>query len=286
VARHDVITVGDLMIDVRVEEDALAGGHVAGKVHLGPGGSAATAAAWARAAGATAAVVGRVGNDFPGRALRRALEEHGIEPLLAVDSEAPTGSVLTLGRTLVAERGANARLAPADLPGRLSAGAVLVSGYILLHEDTEAAAIAALERADASWLAVDAASARLLRSYGRERFFAATERASALLLNEDAAFELTDETPESAVLALSAFYRLVCVTQGADGAVAVLEGERVDADAPALEIGDPTGAGDAFAGTLLAGLVQRRPLGDALREACRSGAESATAAEAWPPGLR
>jgi sugar/nucleoside kinase (ribokinase family) len=277
------MAVGDVMIDVAVEGDAVArGGHVTGKVRVTAGGSAANAAAWARAAGASAAVVGRVGDDVAGRVLRAALAERGIEPLLAVDDAAPTGAVLSLGSTVVAERGANGRFVPADVPERLEAGAVLVSGYALLHDDTEAAARAALERVDASWIAVDAASARLLDRYGRERFFRATATASVLLLNEEEAYVLTDDEPERAAKVLGDLYRLVCVKRGAAGAVAVLDGEFTAACAPRVEVVDQVGAGDAFSGALLAALTDGRLLAEALDDGCRAGAAAAAAAESWP----
>jgi sugar/nucleoside kinase (ribokinase family) len=276
------------MIDIAVRGEALAhGGHVSGQVRIGPGGSAANAAVWARAAGAAAAVIGRVGDDFAGRALQAALEQRGVQALLAVDDEAATGAVLALGSTIVAERGANARLAPLDLPDRLEAGAVLVSGYALLHEDTEAAARAALDRADAPWLAIDAASASLLDRYGRQRFLDTTSAASVLLLNEDEAHALTDDQPEGAARALGRLYRLVCVKRGPAGVVAVLDGQVLSAAAPAVEAVEAVGAGDAFAGVLLASLARGRVLGDALEEASRAGAAAVTSRAAWPsaPGV-
>jgi sugar/nucleoside kinase (ribokinase family) len=283
VAAPDVIAVGDVMVDARVEAEALRqGGHVAGQVRLRPGGSAANAAAWAASAGAVAAVVGRVGDDFAGRALRAELAERGVEALLALDAEAPTGVVLTLGERVVAERGATARLRPQDIPAPLDAGAVLVSGYVLLQPDSGSAGRAALERAASPWRAVDAASAVLLEAYGRERFFAATAAASVLLVNEDEAFVLTDEEPELAVRALADLYRLVCVKQGAQGAVACFEGSFERAQAPSVDVVDPLGAGDAFAGVLLAALVRGRPLDEALRESCGAGAAAAAAAGSWP----
>jgi sugar/nucleoside kinase (ribokinase family) len=283
VERHDFIAVGDVMIDIAVTGEALArGGHVSGQVRVSAGGSAANAAAWARAAGAAAAVVGRVGDDFAGRALQAALSERGIEALLTVDGDRPTGAVVTLGSTVVAERGANATFAPGDVPDRLEAGAVLVSGYVLLHDDTEAAVRAALERADASWIAVDAASARLLDRYGRERFFDATSAASVLLLNEDEAYALTGDDPERAARALGDSYRLVCVKRGPAGVVAVLDGQVLTAAGPPLEAVATMGAGDAFAGVLLALLAQGRTLADALDEAARAGAAAVTSAAGWP----
>lgn len=271
------------MLDVTVEGDVLpAGGHVSGKVRIAPGGSAANAAAWAQAAGASAAVVGRVGHDVAAWALGMALAQRTIDSVLGVDTAAPTGVVLTLGQTVVAERGASARFGPHDVPRELEAGAVLVSGYVLLHEDTEAAALAALDRARAPWIAVDAASARLLDRYGRERFFAATSAATALLLNEDEAFALTDEEPEGAARALGDLYRLVCVKRGADGAVGLLDGELVAVPAPKIEVVDPAGAGDAFGGALFAALSQGRPFPAALEEAVRAGSAAAASASSWP----
>ena len=45
---------------------------------------------------------------------------------------------------------------------------------------------------------------------------------------------------------------------------------------------DPTGAGDAFNGVLLASLVAGRSPGDALASACRAGARVAASYETWP----
>jgi len=53
---------------------------------------------------------------------------------------------------MVADRGANARLSADDLPPRLEADAVLVSGYVLFHPGSQSAALAALERAQGAVL--------------------------------------------------------------------------------------------------------------------------------------
>jgi sugar/nucleoside kinase (ribokinase family) len=45
---------------------------------------------------------------------------------------------------------------------------------------------------------------------------------------------------------------------------------------------DPTGAGDAFDGVLLAQLAAGRSPGDALQAACRAGAVVAASYETWP----
>src|SRR3954470_15892501 len=139
------------MVDVRVEASALEeGGDVHGRVLVRPGGSASNAAVWAAHARTTARVPGRVGRDMAGALVRDELVDRGVEPALALDQGAETGTMLIVHepgeRSMVADRGANGRLDPDALPPRIDASAILVSGYALLFEPTTAAAVAALER--------------------------------------------------------------------------------------------------------------------------------------------
>ncbi|MGY5003360.1 carbohydrate kinase family protein [Streptomyces griseus] len=93
---------------------------------------------------------------------------------------------------------------------------------------------------------------------------------------------------------------VVLVTRGGDGALAVLPGGRVTVEAPAVEVADTVGAGDAFmSGTLHAlaaqGLlgpdarerlraVDRDTVADVLRHAVASAAVTVSRAGANPPG--
>jgi sugar/nucleoside kinase (ribokinase family) len=105
-----------------------------------------------------------------------------------------------------------------------------------------------------------------------------------LLLNEDEAFSLTHEGPAQAVRELADTYRLVCVKCGTAGAIASFEGALLHAEPPSIAPGEATGAGDAFAGTLLAALVLGNPAEAALKAACRAGAAAAEAIDPWPQG--
>lgn len=283
----DLLCVGDVMLDVRVEAGALArGGDVHGRVIVQPGGSAANAAVWAAWAGARAGLVGRVGRDVAGRVLGEALAERGVETHLAVDPEAPTGTMLVVleagERSMVADRGANARLRPEDLPERIEAGAVLVSGYVLLQEDSRPAALAALDRADATYVAVDAASWPLVEAYGVERFLRDTARADVLLANELEARTLTGCEGEAAARALGERYRIAAVKLGDRGAVVCADGELSSRPAEPVVERDPTGAGDAFDGVLLTELVRGAPIEEALRRACHAGALQVSSVHGWP----
>jgi ribokinase len=283
----DLVCVGDVMLDIRVEAEALQrGGDVHGRVLMQPGGTSANAAVWARWAGATAAVLGRVGDDLQGRTLRQALVERGVEPWLTADPEAPTGTMLVVHeageRSMVADRGANARLAPQDLPASIEAGAVLVSGYLLLQEPGHEAAVAALERASSRFVAVEAASWPLVERFGAARFFETTSHASVVVANDLEAEVLTGRRGAEAASELGERYRVAAVKMDRRGAVLCVEGALLHAPAqPATEV-DPTGAGDAFDGVLLASLACGAESAEALASACRAGALVASSRGSWP----
>jgi len=262
VAATRFVAVGDLLVDVLASGPP---GHTA-RIRLRPGGSAANAAVWAAASGAEATVFGTVGDDAGGRMLCAELQARGIRAELRVDPGAPTGTFLTIRGETRADRGANAGFAPGDLPAELQADAVLVSGH--LQPGTIDAALA---RARAPWVALDAARLREL-----------PEAAPIVLLNEERARELTGLEPEGAARKLAQGRRLACVTSGAAGAVAVLDGRLASARPADTAQGDEPGSGDAFAASFLVALGRGLDLPDALAEGCRSGARAAKFGGGWP----
>jgi ribokinase len=201
------------------------------------GGTAVTAALAAQSAGATTAVVGRVGADAAAAAVRASLDDAGVEALLVVDGELPTGTFVQLGDTVVAARGANAGLRAEDVP-LLAADAVLVSGYLLVHDDTVAAGRRALA-ADAPLRAVIATPLSAHDFVGR------ADGANVLFANAGEAERLGGADR------LRAIFEILCVTLGADGALLYRDGS-VEQIPPSGLTG--TGAGDAFAGMMLARL--------------------------------
>jgi len=285
----DLITVGDVMVDVHVRSDALArGGDVHGRVHLQPAGTSANAAVWAAWDGASASVLGRVGQDLAGRLLRDVLKERGVDPTLTFDADAPSGTMLVVieqgERSMVSDRGANARLRPDDLPPVLEAGAVLVSGYLSLQDPTTDAALAAIERARAGFVAVESSSWPLLEAFGPERFLTLTSGAGAdmIFANGREAQILTGRSGMEAARALGERFRVACVKLAAEGAVMSFEGAVFRAPGePIVEV-DPTGAGDAFDGVLLGALARDAEPEAALLRACHAGALVAGSDETWP----
>jgi sugar/nucleoside kinase (ribokinase family) len=247
--------------------DIAAAGHGhAARIEIAAGGSAANAAVWAAACGADATVVGRIGDDFAGRALRSALEERGVRAELTVDPDAPTGSFLAADGAIRVDRGANAQFRPEHLPERLGGDAVLVSGY-LPRETAEAA----LDRAESDWVTLAPGFLDPLPS-----------TADAVVVDETEAQGLTGLDAEAAALTLGRAFKLACVTSGAAGAVAVLGGRLEKATAPEVEAARSVGAGDAFAAGLLVALARGDDLREALESACRQGAAAAASPDHWP----
>ena len=146
----DFVAVGDVMLDVELDELVPEERRHAA-VAARPGGSAVNAALAARAAGASSAVVGRVGSDPIGDAIVAELERSDVAAAVARDPDLRTGTVVAAAaqEAVVADRGANAAFASDDVPTPLRADAVLVSGHLLAYDETAAAARAAIERAEA-----------------------------------------------------------------------------------------------------------------------------------------
>ncbi|HEX6206837.1 MAG TPA: PfkB family carbohydrate kinase [Actinomycetota bacterium] len=283
----DLVVVGDALLDVAARAAALLeGGDVRGSVRARAGGQGANVAAWAGSEGLRVRLHARIGDDAAGRLVRESLEERGVEAALTVDPEAPTGTLLVLvrggDRSMVADRGAAARLSPSDLPDEIEAGAVLVSGYLLFDQGSEAAGLAALERARARHLAVEASTWPLLEAYGSERFLEATSAATVLLANEREAEVLTGAEGEEAAAKLAERYEVAVVKLGDRGAALASAELTLHEPAKQVEVADPTGAGDAFDAAFLAALLRGGSLGRALDHAITTGGWVASREEAWP----
>ncbi|MFZ1878813.1 MAG: carbohydrate kinase family protein, partial [Gaiellaceae bacterium] len=268
----DLVCVGEVLLDVTMPP-LIQGAVIHAPIEVRAGGVAVNAALAAAQGGARACVVGRVGRDSAAAAIRDALRRSGVEAHLAEDPLLATGTFVESGSAVAADRGASAALAPGDIPAPLIAGAILVSGHALLHDDTAAAARAAIERARADHVGVVVASATLAARLGRAEFDARARGASVLVANAAEAHALTGLDPAAAASELALTYSFACVTDGADGVF----GAWTSSAAPGLihvgvehVEGRTTGAGDALAGVLLISLHAGMPPAQALDTACNA----------------
>lgn len=265
--RFDVVAVGEVMLDVIVPpfEPRRA---LHAPISVRAGGVPANAALAAAQSGAAVAVVGRVGDDPAAAAIRRALADGGVTALLSTDAGRPTGTFVSSGDAVVADRGANAALIPADVPEPLDARSVLVSGYALLQDDTAAAARAAIERGGLAM--VVAAATPILARVGAQRFHELADGAAVVLANREEARVLTGAEPPAAAAELATRYGIACVTADADGAYASAGADVFHLPAAGPPPADTAGTGDAFAGVFLASLVRGDDVEAALAAASRA----------------
>jgi sugar/nucleoside kinase (ribokinase family) len=279
------------MVDVAVAAPALRrGGDVPGSVRLGPGGSAANVAVWARVAGADARVAARRGDDLAGRLLAAALADRGVGLHPPAPARAASGAMLVVResgeRTFVADPGANLQLAAGDVAGALAgAAAVFVSGYPLLRPETRAAALAAAAASRGVVpAAVDAASWPLVAGAAGEPVLAAAELAGTLLANLDEAAALTGRRdPAAAAMLLAARVGTAVVKCGADGVVVcATTGRPLTVTAEAAEVADVTGAGDAFAAGYLVALAGGAEPAEAAGAGNLLAARAVATVGAWP----
>jgi sugar/nucleoside kinase (ribokinase family) len=288
---NGIVVVGDVMVDVvaRLSGPVAVGSDSEASISFGGGGSAANVAAWLAHAGATAVLVGRVGDDARGASAAAALRASGVDARLAVDDSLPTGTCIVLvapggERSMLPDAGANSALAPADLPDSLLApgGHLHLTGYSLVRPGPRPAALGAISRAAAAGMSVsvDPSSAALL---GPE-FLELAAGATLLLPNLAEARTLSGEgDAQTAARALASRFPEVVVKLGAEGALWTngSDVELVPA-APAAAL-DTTGAGDAFAAGLLAARLRGAPPAEALAAGCALASQAVVTPGARPP---
>jgi sugar/nucleoside kinase (ribokinase family) len=257
-----VVVVGDVATDVVV---LLAGRPAPGSdrpasITTRGGGAGANVAAHLAALGTTVVLAGCIGDDAAGAALTGELSAAGVRLALRTVPGAATGTIVSLvepdgQRSMLADRGANLALRPADVPTPRPGGHLHLSGYTLLDPRPRAAGLAALAAAVAAGctVSVDPASSGPLAGYGVERWLADTAAATLLMPNADEARLLSGcRDVGDAARALAAVHPVVVVSLGAGGALWAAGGDLVHRPAHPATVVDTTGAGDAFAAGVLA----------------------------------
>ena len=106
-----------------------------------------------------------------------------------------------------------------------------------------------------------------------------------VLANEREAEVLTGRSGAEAASVLGERYRWAAVKMDARGAAFCADGAVITAPAEPIDEIDPTGAGDAFDGVLLASLAQGAAAEEALDRACHAGAMVAATREVWPESV-
>jgi ribokinase len=268
-----VFVAGSINMDVvaTTERHPKLGETVAGReVLYFPGGKGANQAVAAARLGAATTLIGRVGTDAFGRDLRAFLEAQEVDLAFVQDTpEAHTGTaiitVANADNTIVVVPGANALVGATDVTmPSLARGDVAVSQF----EIPLPAISAFFKRARAVGATTILNPAPAL-PFDRELI----DLVDILILNESelgflAGTELRDigdhaRFIEAARSVQSGTDKIICVTLGKRGLVALVDGEPLIIPGRAVKALDATGAGDCFVGAVAAQLANGAPIRDA-----------------------
>ncbi|WP_213287178.1 ribokinase [Bradyrhizobium sp. sGM-13] len=272
-----VFVAGSINMDVVATADRhpKVGETVAGQaVHYFPGGKGANQAVAAAKLGAPSTLIGRLGADAFGQQLRQFLTAQGVDLALVQDTaDVHTGTaVITIAdadNTIVVIPGANALVSAGDVTAPVLAKSdVAVSQF----EIPQATIIAFFKRARAAGATtiLNPAPATVC---GHELL----DLVDILVLNETelgllAQTELHDtDDPtrfaEAARRLPTGSEKIICVTLGKRGVLALVGGEPSLISGRAVKAVDTTGAGDCFVGALAAQLANGKAIRDALEYA-------------------
>jgi ribokinase len=269
-----VVVAGSINMDVvaTASRHPRIGETVAGSsVRYFPGGKGANQAVAAAKLGAPTTLIGRLGNDAFGVELRTFLAAQGVDLSLVQDtSGARTGTaVITVANadnTIVVAPGANALVSATDVAApALAKGDIAVSQF----EIPLPAISAFFTRARAAGATTILNPAPAIE-FSRELF----DLVDILILNETelgflARTELHNTDDHARFLEAARSLpigrdKIVCVTLGKRGVLALVHDESLLVTGRAVEAIDTTGAGDCFVGAVAAQLAGGRSIGDAL----------------------
>jgi fructoselysine 6-kinase len=236
-----LLTLGDNVVDRYLERGVLY-----------PGGNAVNVAVHGRRCGAATAYIGAVGTDLAGRAVLDALVAEGVDTsmLRVVDGPNASADVRVVDGNRVFDHGD---------PG--------VSRFLLTPADFAAVAAATIvhtgecSMVEAQLADVSAAAPLLSFDFSERPLDYIAEYAPLVdIAIRSLPFATLDEAVEEAWHLRALGPSLVAVTMGAGGAVALRGDQVVHAPASATAVVDTLGAGDAFIGRFLTGLIADTPL--------------------------
>jgi ribokinase len=235
--------------------------------------------------GQSVSIVGSVGTDSDGDDLISALSREGIDTSAVARSRVPTGLAVILvddagDNMIVVNQGANAMLGIADIDRHLktisSADVALVQMEIPL--DVVRASVAAAS----GTTILNPAPATPLDSSVLDHVDYLVPNRTELGTLAGMATPQTETEVVAAVRALG-FTKTVVVTLGADGAVAIVDGEiSARTTPPGVAVVDTVGAGDAFCAGLADAVARSLSLPDAMAWATACGSYATTVPGAQP----
>jgi ribokinase len=269
-----VFVAGSVNMDVvaTTERHPRVGETVAGQAVLYfPGGKGANQAVAAAKLGAPTTLIGRLGKDAFGDELKAFLAAQGIDlSFVRQTADAHSGTALitiaNADNTIVVIPGANALVNAADV-----AAPTLAKGDIAISQfEIPLPAIAAFFQRARAVGATTILNPAPAIAFGQDLL----DLVDILILNETelgllAATELSDTDDDARFIEAARSLpagkdKIVCVTLGRRGVLALVHGKPLAIAGRAVKAVDTTGAGDCFVGAVAAQLAAGKPIDDAL----------------------
>ena len=281
--RPEIAVVGSANLDLVVDVATIP---VPGETVLGgdlrriPGGKGANQAVAAARLGRRVAMIGRVGDDDSGTALRAALTSAGVDTAnLRTTRNVPSGIALIAvaadgDNTVVVSPGANRRFSASDVED--AADVVGGADVVVLQLEIPIETVAAAVRCSRGTVILNPAPAPPAPLpadvLGRVDVIVPNQTELATMAGHAGLSAIGSVDPDTAVaLARGLPVAAVVVTLGAEGAMVVTPSDATHVPAPAVVPVDTTAAGDAFCGALADALVGGADLIAATEWAVRVG---------------
>ena len=249
------------------------------------GGKGANQAVALARLGQSVSMVGNVGTDPDGDALIKALSNEGIDTTAVARSQDPTGFAVILvddagDNMIVVNQGANAMLGIDDI--NRDVDAIASADVALVQMEIPPDVVRAAVAAASGTTVLNPAPAVPLDSSVLDHVDYLVPNRTELGTLAGAATPQSETEVVAAARSLD-FTGTVVVTLGAEGAVAIVDGEiEVRTTPPRVSVVDTVGAGDAFCAGLTDALARSPSLQDAMAWATACGSYATTIPGAQP----
>ena len=264
--KYDLVTVGHALVDIRIIVDKFPGPDEEAVVlsqTWGAGGSAVNVAIDASRLGLKTAVIAKIGFDSFGRIIVDELLKEGVDVSgLRISSRGGTGfTIVAIDRNgdiaMYGFKGVAEELEPREVDAEI----IMNSRYVHIASLRIDTTIKAIEIAKNAGAKISWDPGRVLAKKGLKELEKVIKSVDIVLANKYEVAAITgldvEKYRESAKMLKDLGPELIIVKLGPKGVYAL--GKDIDEEVPALKVDrvvDTTGAGDAFAAGLIAGMVK------------------------------
>lgn len=263
----DCVTIGDIFIDINVKMDinriVKGGVSECDEFICMPAGISNIAVALS-ILGCKVALIGKCGSDIFGEFFIKDVENYRVTPYIFKDN-LPTGLLLSLidyfgERSFIILRGANNNLNTNEIKEilpKIKYKYLYTTGYSLAHYPQREAILYGMEigKSASAITIFDPGSYNIINS-NREYFLQALRFTDILSCNLEEALALTvTDNLNDALHNLSNSIKTVVIRLGKEGCIICIDKEVKRIPSYSIKTVDTTGAGDAFTGALIYGLI-------------------------------